>query len=128
MDENALTQMAKQASQKAYAPYSGFKVGVALLAKSGKVFTGCNVENSSYGLSNCAERTAVFKAVSEGETAFAEIVIYADSEKIFSPCGACRQVLSEFSSDLKITIVSNKEKIVSSIDELLPIKFTLHKE
>jgi len=80
-----------------------------------------------YGLSNCAERTAVFKAVSEGETEFVEIVIFADSDKMFSPCGACRQVLSEFSSDLKITIISNKETIETTITELLPLKFTLHK-
>lgn len=127
MNKNLLTRMAKEASRNAYSPFSGFKVGAALLTKSGKVFTGCNVENSSYGLSNCAERTAVFKAVSEGETEFSEIVIYADSDKIFSPCGACRQVLSEFSSDLKITILSNKETIETSINELLPLKFTLHK-
>jgi len=127
MDKNLLIKMAKEASQNAYAPFSGFKVGSALLTKFGKVFTGCNVANSSYGLSNCAERTAVFKAVSEGETEFSEIVIYADSDKIFSPCGACRQVLSEFSSDLKITIISNKEKIETTINELLPLKFTLHK-
>lgn len=127
MNKNLLTRMAKEASRNAYSPFSGFKVGAALLTKSGKVFSGCNVENSSYGLSNCAERTAVFKAVSEGETEFSEIVIYADSDKIFSPCGACRQVLSEFSSDLKITILSNKETIETSINELLPLKFTLHK-
>lgn len=127
MNKNLLTRMAKEASRNAYAPFSGFKVGAALLTKSGRIFTGCNVENSSYGLSNCAERTAVFKAVSEGETEFSEIVIYADSDEIFSPCGACRQVLSEFSSDLKITILSNKEIIETSINELLPLKFTLHK-
>ncbi len=127
MNKKLLIKMAKQASQNAYAPFSGFKVGAALLTKSGKVFTGCNVENSSYGLSNCAERTAVFKAVSEGETEFTEIVISADSDKIFSPCGACRQVLSEFSSTLKITIISNKETIETTINELLPMKFALHK-
>ena len=127
MNKNLLIKMAKEASQNAYAPFSGFKVGAALLTKSGRIFTGCNVENSSYGLSNCAERTAVFKAVSEGETEFVEIVIFADSEKMFSPCGACRQVLSEFSSDLKITIISNKETIETTITELLPLKFTLHK-
>ena len=123
MDNELLIKKAKQVSEKAYAPYSGFKVGAALLTKSGKVFTGCNVENSSYGLSNCAERTAVFKAVSEGEMEFSELVIYVDSDILFTPCGACRQVLSEFSSDLKITIISNKDRLETTISELLPYKF-----
>jgi cytidine deaminase len=125
MDKELLIKKAKQVSEKAYAPYSGFKVGAALLTKSGKVFTGCNVENSSYGLSNCAERTAVFKAISEGKMDFSELVIYVDSDILFTPCGACRQVLSEFSSDLKITIISNKDRLETTITELLPYKFHL---
>ncbi len=125
MDKKLLIKKAKQVSEKAYAPYSGFKVGAALLTKSGKVFTGCNVENSSYGLSNCAERTAVFKAISEGKMDFSELVIYVDSDILFTPCGACRQVLSEFSSDLKITIISNKDRLETTITELLPYKFHL---
>ena len=125
MDKKLLIKKAKQVSEKTYAPYSGFKVGAALLTKSGKVFTGCNVENSSYGLSNCAERTAVFKAISEGKMDFSELVIYVDSDILFTPCGACRQVLSEFSSDLKITIISNKDRLETTITELLPYKFHL---
>jgi len=115
-------------SRKAYAPYSNYKVGAALLTKSGKIFTGCNIENSSYGLTNCAERTAVFKAVSEGETEFEEIVIYVDSQKLPSPCGACRQVLSEFSSDLKVTISSPRKTVETDIQELLPLSFKLEKK
>jgi cytidine deaminase len=125
MTKNHLIEKAKEASQKAYAPYSNYKVGAALLTKLGKVYTGCNVENSSYGLTNCAERTAVFKAVSEGEMEFEEMVIYADSPNLPTPCGACRQVLSEFGSELKITIISNKEQLETSISELLPLGFKL---
>ncbi|MCF7793996.1 MAG: cytidine deaminase [Candidatus Cloacimonetes bacterium] len=120
-----LIEIAKKASEKAYAPYSKYKVGAALKTKSGKIFSGCNVENSSYGLTNCAERTAVFKAVSEGETEFDEIVIFTDSEKLPTPCGACRQVLSEFSSDLKIKMISNCEEKQATIAELLPLGFKL---
>ncbi len=122
---NDLIAKAKEVSRKAYAPYSNYKVGAALLTKSGKVFTGCNVENSSYGLTNCAERTAVFKAVSEGEMEFEELIIYADSDNLPVPCGACRQVLSEFCSNLKITVVSNKEQLETTIKELLPLGFKL---
>ncbi|MCD4795996.1 MAG: cytidine deaminase [Candidatus Cloacimonetes bacterium] len=120
-----LIAKAKEVSSKAYAPYSNYKVGAALLTKSGKVFTGCNVENSSYGLTNCAERTAVFKAVSEGEREFIELVIYVDSDSLPVPCGACRQVLSEFCSNLKITVISNKEQLETTIKELLPLRFKL---
>ncbi len=125
MTKNHLIEKAKEASRKAYAPYSNYKVGAALLTKSGKVYTGCNIENSSYGLTNCAERTAVFKAVSEGEMEFEKIVIYADSPNLPTPCGACRQVLSEFGPELKITIISNKEQMETSILELLPLGFKL---
>ena len=125
MTENYLIEKAKEASRKAYAPYSNYKVGAVLLTKSGKVYTGCNIENSSYGLTNCAERTAVFKAVSEGDMEFEEMVIYADSPNLPTPCGACRQVLSEFGAELKITIISNKEQMETSISELLPLGFKL---
>ena len=125
MTKNHLIEKAKEVSRKAYAPYSNYKVGAALLTKSGKVYTGCNIENSSYGLTNCAERTAVFKAVSEGEMEFEEMVIYADSPNLPTPCGACRQVLSEFGSELKITIISNNEQMETSISELLPLGFKL---
>ncbi len=122
-----LIEAAKKVSKNAYVPYSGFQVGAALLTKSGKIFTGCNIENSSYGLTNCAERTAIFKAVSGGETNFAELVIFSNTEELFYPCGACRQVISEFSSNLKITIVSLTDEFETSITELLPHSFKLDK-
>ena len=123
--EKKIIEAAKKVSENAYAPYSGFKVGAALLTGSGKIFTGCNVENSSYGLTNCAERTAIFKAVSEGETKFTELVIFSNTDDLFYPCGACRQVISEFSSDLKITIVSLNDELETTIAELLPHSFKL---
>ena len=125
MTKSDLIDKAKQALKNAYAPYSKFKVGVALLTKSGKVYTGCNVENSSYGLSNCAERTAIFKAVSDGEKKFKEMVVYTNTDKLFTPCGACRQVISEFSSNMKITIVSAEEILETTIGDLLPHEFHL---
>ena len=126
--KDKLKQSAVRAAKNAYAPYSGYKVGTALLTETGKIFTGCNVENSSYGLTICAERTAVFKAISEGESKFKELCIYTDSTKLPSPCGACRQVLSEFSSDLKVTIISKTEERHSSIGELLPLSFKFEKK
>ena len=97
-----LASAAIEASQRAYAPYSKFKVGAALLAEDGRVFTGCNVENASYGLTNCAERTAVFKAVSEGATRFKAIAIAGGVGDVAMPCGACRQVLAEFSPEMEV--------------------------
>ena len=120
-----LIEAAKKAADNAYAPYSGFQVGAALLTESGKIFAGCNVENSSYGLTNCAERTAIFKAVSERETKFTELVIFSKTNELFYPCGACRQVISEFSSDLKITIISLSGEFETNIKELLPHGFKL---
>ncbi len=125
MDKKELMEIAKKASVNAYAPFSNFKLGAALETESGKVFTGVNVENSSYGLTNCAERTAIFKAVSEGERKFKRLVIYVDSDKLFPPCGACRQVISEFSNDLPIIIFSNKDVVETNINELLPMSFQL---
>jgi len=96
----ALLSRAEEARRNAYAPYSKFRVGAALLAKDGRVFDGCNVENSSFGLSICAERNALFKAVSEGAREFDAIAVTAGSEQGASPCGACRQALYEFAPDL----------------------------
>ncbi len=93
MKSNELYEKAKKVSENAYAPYSNYKVGAALRTKNGKIFTGCNVENSSYGLTNCAERNAIFKAISEGESEFEEMIIYVKSGNIPTPCGACRQVI-----------------------------------
>ena len=104
MDNANLIKLAQKAAQNAYAPYSNFKVGAALLCKSGNVYTGCNVENSSYGASNCAERTAVFKAVSEGERDFVKIAIVSERDGLTFPCGICRQVLSEFMPEGSIVL------------------------
>ncbi len=120
-----IMEKAKEASKNSYSPYSKFKVGAALKTKSGEIFTASNVENSSYGLSMCAERIAVFKAVSEGFREFEEIAIYCDSEIFFSPCGACRQVLAEFSPHIKIYYGNDSKTIETNLDELLPQMFNL---
>ncbi len=120
-----IMEKAKEASKNSYSPYSKFKVGAALKTKSGEIFTASNVENSSYGLSMCAERIAVFKAVSEGFREFDEIAIYCDSEILFSPCGACRQVLAEFSPHIKIYYGNDSKTIETNLDELLPQMFNL---
>ena len=122
---NDLFQTAKTAGKSAYSPYSKFCVGAAVITKSNKIFTGCNIENASYAATICAERTAIFKAVSEGETDFRAIAIYVDSHKLFPPCGICRQVMSEFSSDM-IVVYGNDHKIVETdIQTLLPESFSL---
>ncbi|MDO9391804.1 MAG: cytidine deaminase [bacterium] len=121
---NDLVKVAKEAKQKAYAPYSKFKVGAALLAKSGKVYTGCNVENASYGLTCCAERNAVFQAVGRGERDFIAIAIVSDSPEPTAPCGACRQVLHEFSPELEVIMAGAKGKVrTRKLKELLPDSF-----
>ncbi|MBS3926444.1 MAG: cytidine deaminase [Nitrosarchaeum sp.] len=117
----SLINEAISAQEKAYSPYSKFKVGAALLTKSGKIFTGCNVENVSYGMTICAERTAVFKAVSEGHTDFEAIAVSASSDQPIYPCGACRQVLAEFNSKIEI-FVNHDEKNYTLLD-LLPKSF-----
>ena len=126
MDNAQLIKLAQEAAKKAYAPYSGFKVGAALLCKSGNVYTGCNVENSSYGASNCAERTAVFKAVSEGERDFVKIAIVSEKGGLTFPCGICRQVLSEFMPNGSIVLYSDEQGIKEfALNELLPYAFKL---
>jgi cytidine deaminase len=99
MDNFKLLELAEQAKENAYVPYSKFKVGAALLTKSGKVYTGCNVEVASFGATNCAERTAIFKAISEGETEFEKIAVASSNDDETFPCGICRQVIVEFSKD-----------------------------
>ncbi len=126
MDNANLIKLAQKAAQNAYAPYSNFKVGAALLCKSGNVYTGCNVENSSYGASNCAERTAVFKAVSEGERDFVKIAIVSEKGGLTFPCGICRQVLSEFMPNGSIVLFSEEKGIKEfALNELLPYAFKL---
>ena len=104
-----LTKVANEMLEKAYVPYSKFPVGAALVTKEGKIYTGCNIENASYPLTNCAERTAVFKAVSEGDKEFQTIVVTADTEGPVSPCGACRQVLVEFCDPEMPVVLTNKK-------------------
>lgn len=116
-----LAQLAKEASQNSYSVYSKFPVGAALITKEGKIFTGCNVENGSFGLTNCAERTAIFKAVSEGYTTIDTIVVYTATDAPTGPCGACRQVISEFTHDARIICTCDSElEIDTTISELLP--------
>jgi cytidine deaminase len=119
-----LEQAAREAAQHAYAPYSKFSVGAALQTADGSVFTGCNVENASFGLTNCAERTAVFSAVAAGHQRINCIAIYTPTERATSPCGACRQVLREFGPDLKIVSTCNGEdRLESTLTQLLPDSF-----
>ena len=128
MDNKALIDMALKAMENAYAPYSGFKVGAALLCSDKKVYTGCNIENSSYGASNCAERTAIFKAVSEGEREFEKIAIVSSSGDFTFPCGICRQVLSEFMYDKTVVLFSEKDGICEfKVKDLLPEAFRLQR-
>jgi len=117
---------AKMAREKAYAPYSNFKVGAAVLTIDGKIFTGCNVENSSYGLSICAERAAIFNAVSSGYKEFTKIAVVTDSDTPSSPCGACRQVIFEFGDDIEVIMANLKGEIkIEKISELLKDGFKL---
>lgn len=126
MDDKELVAKAREAQENAYAPYSRFEVGAALLGRSGRVYTGCNVENASYPLTICAERTAVAKAVSEGEREFEAVAVVTTSGAM--PCGACRQVLREFggpSGDLRVIVADMAGKVRSfTIAELLPEGFT----
>ncbi|MDA8211214.1 MAG: cytidine deaminase [Clostridia bacterium] len=123
---NKLIASAIKAQQMAYAPYSKFRVGAALLTADGQVITGCNVENSAYGLCNCAERTAIFKAVSEGQRAFRAIAIVGDSDAPCAPCGACRQVMVEFAPQMQVIMANPKGEFEAmTAAELLPKFFKL---
>ncbi|HEM6204434.1 TPA: cytidine deaminase [Streptococcus suis] len=126
METIDLIELAVKNSQKAYVPYSKFPVSAVLIAKTEEIFTGVNIENASFGLTNCAERTAIFKAISEGVKDFSEIIIYGETEKPISPCGACRQVMAEFfDKDLKVTLVAkDKSTVEMTVGELLPYSFT----
>ena len=131
MDRSELVRLALEARQKAYTPYSHFKVGAALLTKEGKVYQGCNIENAAYTPSNCAERTAFFKAVSEGDYDFAAIAIVGGAEdakelELCAPCGVCRQIMMEFCdyNEFEIILAKNPEEYkVMSLEELLPMGF-----
>ncbi len=120
-----LVKSALSAKEMAHAPYSHFRVGAALLAKDGRTFTGCNVENSSYGLTICAERTAIFKAYSEGVREFLAIAVVSDDTDFTPPCGACRQVLMDLAGDLDVVMASTKKKLkIVRLKSLLPLAFT----
>jgi len=127
MSDVELIDAARQVQKNAYAPFSGFKVGAAILAKDGQIFTGVNVENSSYGLTICAERCAVGKAVAAGIIKFAKIVVYTNDSPPATPCGACRQVLYEFSPDMQVICVNNQNEIKRyELSQLLPEGFRLN--
>lgn len=119
-------QKANEMLTKAYVPYSHFPVGVALVTTDGKIYSGCNIENASYGLSNCAERTAIFKAISEGEREFSYLVITGDTDGPIAPCGACRQVIAEFCPSTMPILLTNKkgDQMETTIASLLPGAFT----
>ena len=126
MATTELIDLAIETSKKAYVPYSHFPIGAVLVAKDGSVYTGVNVENASFSLTNCGERTAIFKAISEGQRDFSELIVYGRTEKPISPCGACRQVMVEFfKPDLKVTLVAkDKTTVEMTVGELLPYSFT----
>jgi cytidine deaminase len=124
--EDALTAAARGAQVNAYVPYSGYPVGAALQAEDGRVFTGANVENASYGLASCAERVAVGAAVTAGARKFSRIVIVSDSSPPAAPCGACRQVLNEFGRELVVEAVGQGGSRRWRLTELLPDDFGAH--
>ena len=130
MDDRELIRLAFSAMEKAYAPYSGYKVGAALLTASGRVYTGCNIENAAYGPTVCAERCAVFKAVSEGERELVKLAVVGGKGGVvsdyFVPCGVCRQVMSEFCGDDFLVIIAKTEDdyLSKTLNDLLPCRFS----
>jgi cytidine deaminase len=119
-----LERIARSAAARAYAPYSEFPVGAAVLGRTGKVYAGCNVENASYGLCNCAERTAVFSAIAAGERTVRAVAVYTPTPLPTAPCGACRQVIHEFGPDaLVICLCDGKSRIETKLSALLPAAF-----
>ncbi|MBS4209075.1 cytidine deaminase [Bacillus sp. FJAT-50079] len=126
MKVEELIQEAEKAKEKAYVPYSNFPVGAALLTKKGQVYRGCNIENAAYSVTNCAERTALFKAMSEGESEFAMLAVTADTLRPVPPCGACRQVIAELCpKDMKVVLSNGKgETKEITVEQLLPFAFS----
>jgi len=125
MDQKKLVKAALKARGNSHSPYSNFRVGAALLTAGGKIYSGCNIENSSFSLTLCAERTVLFKAYSEGERKFRAIALASDSAKLIPPCGACRQVIMELAPGIDVIIADRKGNYeVYSTDELLPHPFT----
>ncbi|BDR56508.1 cytidine deaminase [Xylocopilactobacillus apis] len=125
--DDTLYEEAVKVRENAYSPYSNFKVGAVLLSKSGIIFTGCNVENSSYGLTSCAERNAIFSAVTAGEQEFSKLVVVGDTEDVTVPCGACLQVMAEFFDAETEILLANTAglKKTYKFSELLPVSFNL---
>lgn len=120
-----LVKTAYEATKMAYTPYSHFNVGAALLTKGGKIYMGCNIENAAYGAVNCAERTAFFKAISEGEKEFVAIAVVSSSNDHTYPCGICRQVMAEFcDEDMEIILAKDMDYKVFTLKEMLPYSFT----
>ena len=109
-DDNKLIEAARAARENAHAPYSNFRVGAALRTKAGKIYSGCNIENATYGLTVCAERVAIFKAMSEGERNFDAIAVVTDTDTLTPPCGACRQLIWEFCGDVPVILSNLKGK------------------
>ena len=125
MKYKSLAEKAVEAKSKALPTYSNFHVGAALITEDDKIYTGCNIESSSYSLTICAERTAIFKAISEGERKFKAIAVAGDTEGFISPCGACRQVISDLCGDIDVVLVNSKnETKVMKTSELLPFAFS----
>jgi cytidine deaminase len=128
-NKEELLAAAKQAREKAYVPYSNFRVGAAVLASDGRIFSGCNVENASLGLTCCAERNAIFAMVAAGEREIREILVIGDSKEFLPPCGACRQVIAEFASPAAVIHMCNRSGACrdATVTELIPIIFRLKK-
>ena len=125
MNYKSLAEKAVEAKSRALPTYSNFHVGAALITEDDKIYTGCNIESSSYSLTICAERTAIFKAISEGERKFKAIAVAGDTEGFISPCGACRQVISDLCGDIDVVLVNSKnETKVMKTSELLPFAFS----
>ncbi len=126
-DYNLLMNKAKEASKMSYSPFSRFAVGAAVLAKSGTIYSGCNVENSSFGMTICAERCAIFKAISEGEKEILAVAIYSPNADDCNPCGACRQVMYEFQGDEEIDVITENmgELIIRKLGVYLPYGFKI---
>jgi cytidine deaminase len=108
---DALIAAARVAREHAHAPYSNFRVGAAVRARSGRIFSGCNIENATYGLTLCAERVAIFKALSEGERGFEAVAVVTDTDKLTPPCGACRQIIWEFCGDAEVVLANMKNAV-----------------
>ncbi len=125
MNYKSLAEKAVEAKSKALPTYSNFHVGAALITEDNKIYTGCNIESSSYSLTICAERTAIFKAISEGERKFKAIAVAGDTEGFISPCGACRQIISDLCGEIDVVLVNRKnETKVMKTSELLPFAFS----